>query len=218
MDAFLHNISHYPGVVPTFVIGVLMAFWALAILGMLDFENFGPDWLGGGDLEFDTDAEGNSVPDVLVALGLDRLPFSIVVSAVAFFWWLFTMLVNQWLGWLPLPGWLLGSLILLGCGLLALPVAARALRPLRPVFAVHEGKTRVDLVGRRCKVLTLRVDENFGQIRVELPEGTDYTLKAWARTPNDLSKGSSALILSYDEQSDRYEIEGWDGETLSSVG
>ena len=212
MEAFLHNISHFPGVLPTFVVGVLLAFWLLAILGMLDFETFGPDWLGGGDLELDTDTEGSSAPDILVALGLDRMPFSIVVSALAFFWWLFSMFAQQWLsGWLPLPGWLLGSLILIGSALLALPVAARCLRPLRPVFAVHHGTTSVDLVGRRCKVLTLRVDENFGQIRVELPEGSDYTLKAWARTPNQLGKGSSALILSYDEDSDRYEIEAWDG-------
>ena len=211
MDAFLHNIGHFPGVVPTFVIGVMLAFWLLAILGMLDFETFGPDWLGGGDLELDTDAEGNSIPDVLVALGLDRLPFSIVISAIAFFWWLFTMFAHQWLsGWIPLPWWLSGGLILIFTGLLAIPVAARSLRPLRPVFAVHSGTTSVDLVGRRCKVLTLRVDEKFGQIRVELPQGTTFTLKAWARTPNDLGKGSAALVLSYDEDSDRYEVESWD--------
>jgi membrane protein implicated in regulation of membrane protease activity len=209
MDGFLYSLTHYPGVIPTALLGVMLLLWLIAMVGLLDLDSFGPDWLGGGELELE--AEGD-VPGMLVALGLDRMPFSIVLSTVLFFWWLLTLLGAQWTpDWLPLPGWISGTLVLILAFVLAVPIAAKVLGPFRHLFRVHSGATPVDLIGRRCKVLTLRVDEGFGQVRVDLGEGSELNLKAWARTPNELTKGSQALILSHDEKRNRYEVEGWDG-------
>ena len=208
MDTLLHHLTHFPGIIPTALLGVLMVLWLIAMLGLLDLDSFGPDWLGGGDLE--ADVEGD-VPGMLVALGLDRLPSSIVISTLVFFWWLLTLLAAQWSTWVPLPGWLTGTLVLLLALVIAVPISAALLKPLKPLFKVHAGPKPVDLIGRRCKVLTLRVDEGFGQVRVDLGEGGELNLKAWARTPNELGKGAPALILSFDATRDRYEIERWDG-------
>lgn len=208
MDTLLHHLTHFPGVIPTALLAVLMLLWLIAMLGLLDLDSFGPDWLGGADLE--VEAEGD-VPGMLVALGLDRMPFSIVVSTLVFFWWLLTLLGAQWSGWLPLPVWLTGIVVLLLALVVSVPITAALLKPFRSVFKVHSGAKPVDLIGRRCKVLTLRVDETFGQVRVDLGEGGELNLKAWARSPNELTKGAGALILSFDAERDRYEIERWDG-------
>ena len=103
--SFLDLLTHYPGLLPSIVIGVLLVFWLLTIVGLLDHDSFGPDWIGG---HHHHDVDG--LPDMLLALGLDRLPFSIVVSGVAFFWWLLTMLATALLlPLLPLPLWLGGT-------------------------------------------------------------------------------------------------------------
>jgi hypothetical protein len=79
MTSFLDLLTHYPGFVPSVLMGALLMFWLLAILGVLDFDSFGP--------HFDTDlstcrstaaANTAEAPETLMALGLDKLPFSIV--------------------------------------------------------------------------------------------------------------------------------------------
>lgn len=204
--SFLQVLSSYPALIPSILIGVLLVFWLLAIVGMLDFESIGPDWLGGGGGD-DVDLP----PGALLALGFDKLPFSIVVSGIVFYWWLLTMLgAALLLSWLPLPMWIGGTVLLLASLFLALPLAAMSLRPMKPLFVVHPPATEQTPIGKPCRILTLTVDENFGQAEVDLGNGTRLNLKVWATTPNPLTRGSGALIIDFDPRRDRYLVEQYD--------
>lgn len=203
--SFLQVLSSYPALIPSILLGALLVFWLLAILGMLDFDSVGPDWLGGGGEDIEAES------GMLLAFGFDKLPFSIVVSGIAFYWWLLTMLgAALLLRWLPLPLWLGGSLLLLGALLLAVPLAAKSLRPLKPLFVVHAPATQETPIGKACRILTSRVDETFGQAEVDLGSGTRINIKVWSSTPNDLAKGASALVIDYDGERKRYLVEAWD--------
>lgn len=209
MQAFLDALTHYPGIVPSVLVGVLLVFWLLAILGALDFEHFGPDWLG--EHHHDLDAHTDGAPNMLMALGFERLPFSVVVSAIGFVWWLLTMLAAQYLAPLiPLPGWLTGTVLLLGMLVLTFPLAGLLVRPLKPLFVVHHGSNNRTLIGRPCRILTLNVDENFGQAEVKVDNGAPLNVRVRARTPNALTRGSSALIIDLDQPSGRFEVEAYD--------
>jgi hypothetical protein len=209
MHAFLEALTHYPGIVPSVLVGVLLVFWLMAILGALDFEHFGPDWLG--EHHHDLDAHTEGAPNMLLALGFERLPFSVVVSAIGFVWWLLTMLAAQYLAPLiPLPGWLSGSVMLLIALIAAVPVAGLIVRPLKPLFVVHQGSTTQNLIGRPCRILTLKVDESFGQAEVKIDNGIPLNVRVRARSPNTLSRGSSALIIDLDTSSGRFDVEPYD--------
>lgn len=208
MTSFVYALSHYPGIIPSILIGALLVFWLLAVLGMLDFDHVGPDWLGGHGHGHDVDGDG--VPQTLMALGLDKLPLSIVLSGVAFYWWLLTMLGTGFIvNGLPFPVWISGSLVLLGALLVSLPIAGLTLRPLRPLFVVHKGVTQESVFGKVAKVLTLTVDERFGQAEVIVGQGNVINLRVYAHTPNTLTKGSSALIIDLDALSGRYRVEAY---------
>lgn len=198
--SFLDLVTHFPGLLPSILIGVLLVFWLLTIAGLLDLDSIGPDWLGGGD-----DADVSGLPEMLLALGLDRLPFSIVISGVAFFWWLITMLATALLlPLLPLPLWLGGTLVLLVALVAAVLLASVSLRPLKPVFAVNENVARESAIGRRCRILTLSVEDNFGQAEVAMGGGTRLTLQVYAAEPNGLSRDSQAVVLEFDARRKRY--------------
>lgn len=201
--SFVDLVTHYPGLPPSIVIGVLLVFWLLTIAGLLDLDSIGPDWLGGHHHH----EAGDGLPDMLLALGLDRLPFSIVISGVAFYWWLLTMLAAALLLPLsPLPPWLGGTLVLIVALIIAVVLASFSLRPLKPLFAVNENVTRESAIGRSCRILTLSVEEDFGQAEVEMGSGTRLTLQVCAAQPNALSRGKQAVVLDFDARRRRYRV------------
>ena len=221
MDAFIASITLFPGLIPSALMGTLLFFWLMSIVGVLDLDHVGPDW----HAEFHADGHAGShsgghddahgTPDMLIALGFDRLPFSVVISSIVFFWWVLTILLQQHV--LPsVPGaaggfsWISGSIGLLMCLALALPIAGRCVRPLKPIFAVQGAMARkLDLIGSVCKVTTSNVDEKFGQAEVRT-QGSPIVVAVYATVPNSLTRGASALILSFDEDRQRYEIEAYE--------
>lgn len=204
--SFYLLLTSYPGVLPSILIGVLLVFWLLTIAGLLDMDSFGPDWLGGSE-----DADVSGLPEMLLALGLDRLPFSIVISGVAFYWWLLTMLAGALLlPFVPLPLWLGGTLVLAAALFAAVLLASVSLRPLKPLFVVNENVTRESAIGRRCRILTLSVEDNFGQAEVEMGGGTRLTLQVYAVQPNRLVRDSLAVVLEFDARRKRYLVAEFD--------
>jgi membrane protein implicated in regulation of membrane protease activity len=206
--SFLQLITSYPAFLPSVLVGVLLVFWLMAIVGLLDFDSIGPDWIGGGH-HHDVDAEG--LPDMLLSLGLDRLPFSIVITGVVFFWWPLTLLgAGLLLPLLPLPLWLSGTLLLVLALVAAVLLASVCLRPLKPLFMVHENSARESAIGKRCRILTLSVEENFGQAEVEMGGGTRLTLQVCAAEPNSLRRDAQAVIVDFDAQRRRYRVAEFD--------
>ena len=214
MNEILNAITSFPGIVPSVILAVLIVFGLFAIAGFLDLHHVGPDW--GIDLHhgIDLNHDGHSdvAPDMLVALGFRRMPFFIVISAIGFAWWIVTMVAQLYLvPLIPLPSWITGALVLIAAFVLAVPLAAMVVRPLKPIFADRgEGARSLDFVGRACKIVTGSVDEKFGQADVVVDAGAHHILQVSARTPNSLTRGSSALILQYDADTKRFEVEPYD--------
>lgn len=210
MGAVFAAITSYPTAIYTALLGVVMIYWMLAIIGVVDFEQSGIEV----DLDHDMDlhADGTdltSLAGYVVAFGLNGVPFSIVVSLIVLFSWLFTGLFAEYL--LPLVPTeflqvIVGTLVMVAAFCLSIPMTARVVRPLRKIFVSHNARSNHSLVGQRCKVLTQSVNENFG--RAEIADGgARLNIRVWAETPNSLARGSLALIVEYDESSGHYLIE-----------
>jgi hypothetical protein len=194
----------------------------------VDFESGGPD-MGGGleveipDVDIDVDVDVDVDADVdagdspaqlstlagyLVALGLNGVPFSVVVSLLTLFAWVISTIASP-LVLAFVPGGLLrfvaASAILVGAFAFAIPVTATCVRPMRRLFVTHNAPSNASLVGQECVVLTGSVDETFG--RAEVPaRGAGYHIRVIAATPNNLKRGDTAFITEYDEAARIYRI------------
>jgi len=207
MTSFLDAVLAFPTMVYTVLLGVVLFYWLLAIVGLVDLESSGLEI----ETELQADAEVGDLGTLagfLVALGINGVPFSIVVSLMVLLSWTFSCLFGMWL--LPLvPTALLsavaGTGVLILCPLLALPITARLIRPMRGLFVTHNAMSNHQLVGQTCKVLTGHVDERFGRAEVST-RGAGVNISVWAETPNDLAKGSVARIIEYDPARQRYLI------------
>jgi hypothetical protein len=148
----------------------------------------------------------------VVALGLNGVPFSVAVSLLVLVSWTVSCLGGEWL--LPLvPTTLLqllaGTVLLVASAVIAIPITAVAIRPLRGLFVSHTAVTNAALVGQLCRVVTGVVNEKDGRAEVAR-RGASLNIRVWATTPNTLKRGSQALIVEYDEVAGRYLIAAHD--------
>ena len=204
----LTAITSWPTMVYTVLLGVVLIYWVLALLGMVDFES------SGIDLDIDTHADAHAddlgqIASYVVAMGLNGVPFSIVVSLLVLVGWLLTALVSQWvLPWVPTDvlRWAVGAGVLLAAAALSIVVTARLVRPLRGLFVTHTAQTNATLVGQVCRSLTGTVDERQGRAEVA-QRGASINIRVWAPSPNPFKRGDHALVTDYDPATLRYRID-----------
>lgn len=221
MNGFFASILGYPSVIYTILLGVVLVYWLLAVVGLVDFESGGPELdidvdvdvdVGvetGHDLNLDSETSEISVlASYLLALGLGGVPFSVVVSLLVLVSWVISSIAAIIL--LPLvPTGILrfvaGTGVLIGAFLFSLPVVALMVRPMRKLFVSHNAISNASLVGQTCRIVTGTVDEKFG--RAEVPaRGAGYHIRVVADTPNNLTRGSTAMIIEYDEAASQYRV------------
>jgi hypothetical protein len=207
MGNFFDAVVGYPTAVYTALLGVVLVYWVLAMLGMVDFES------GGIDLDVDVHADADvadlgTLASYAVAFGLNGVPFSVVISLLLLVSWTFSCLAGMWL--LPLVPTLLlkavaGTLVLIASLAFSLPVVARVVRPMRGLFVTHAALSNAALVGHPCRVITQSVDEKVGRAEVA-QRGAPINIRVWAASPNTLSRGTPARIVDYDPATGRYQI------------
>lgn len=228
MEEFVSIITSYPTVVWTVLLGVAVVYWILAVVGMLDLDvlDFGGDVAEGavdgalegadGALEAevgdgDVGADGASgLASILTALRLRNAPMTVVLSSIFLLSWVASYYGSLHVAPLvPGPDWVAGTAVLLGSGLLSLPLTALWTRPLRPLFKTEAAKSRKSLVGQVCTISTGRVDARFGQAKLA-DGGAGMILPVRCATDNELSAGSQALIIGWDEEHEAFEVEPMD--------
>jgi hypothetical protein len=204
MLGFADAALAFPTAIFTTLLGVAGFYWLLALVGLVDFDS--------GDLNADadfTDPDVGSLAGIIVAFGLQGVPFSIVFSLLVLLSWMLSCLGAMWLlALLPgsIPVYVSGTLLALASVSLAVPITARIVKPLRGLFVTHAAIHNASLVGQHCKVLTQGVDEKMGRAEV-LQRGANINIRVWARVPNSLVRGSVARVVVYDEETARYRIE-----------
>ena len=213
MSSLFAALTSFPAVVYTVLLGVVLVYWLLAIIGLVDFEagadmDIGADAADAGDAGDIGDA-GDGGPEGLsglaawlVAFGLNGVPFSIVVSLLALVGWFLTGMASLTL----LPRWAAGAGVLLAAAALSIVIAAQLVRPMRGLFVTHRAISNAALVGQVCKVLTGVVDERQGRAEVA-QRGAGINIRVWAPAPNSLRRGDAALITEYDPARQRYRID-----------
>ena len=208
MGSFIDAAIGFPTAIFTGLLGIVLIYWLLAIIGLVDFEAHGLDV----DVDVQADADAGDITTLatyIVAMGLNGVPFSIVVSLIVLVTWTLSCLAGMWL--LPLVPTLplniaAGVAVLAVAFALSLIITARMIRPLRGLFVTHAAQANASLVGQPCRVLTGSVDQRVGRAEVQ-QRGTGVNVRVWADTPNAFKRGSAARITEYDAATGRYRIE-----------
>lgn len=203
MADFLNIVSSFPTVVFTVLLGVILLYWLLAILGAVDIDVLDMD------LDVDTDISNvGGLTGLLSTLGLSGPPVTVTLSVLTILSWLFSYFSSAYL--LVLVPWdmfreFIGAGLLVGCFIVSIPVTAQVIKPLKGLFVVHSAKSKSHFIGATCKITTLEVSETFGQAEIDDGQAR-IIVSVRANTPNALTKGDKAKVTSYDKEKGTYEV------------
>lgn len=206
MERLIEAATGYPTAVLSALLLVVLVYWLLALVGWVDFESSGIDV----ELQADGDpGELSALAGYVVALGLNGVPFSVVVSLLVLVAWTVSCLAGEWLmPWVPtlVLQLLVGTGVLLVSVALAIFITARLIRPLRGLFVTHQAVGNASFIGQPCTILSLKVDQRSGYAQVA-QRGANIQINVWTPDANRLTKGDVTRILDYDEASGRYLVD-----------
>jgi len=223
MGEFLAEILAFPTVVFTVLLGFVLLYWAIVLLGLLEIDVLDPGGTvesvdgaldaAGGDAGDAGDVDGSGLARGLQAIGLSQVPLTMSLSVLVFFGWALSYLGMRFARGLAPATWIearlgevaLGAAIGVVAVLAAFYLTLIAIRPLRPLFVLHNAPLRRSFVGKVCTVTSSRVDGEFGQAEIE-DGGAGLRVDVRCREENDLTRGSKALVYHYDAKEEVYHV------------
>jgi hypothetical protein len=154
------------------------------------------------------DAEG-APHGLMAALKLRSAPATVVVSLIALFAWILSMLGMQAVeALLPESGGLatLAKVALLVVSpVLALFPTSVTVRPLARVFTPLSATKSEDLVGKICRIRTGTVTDRFGEATLE-DGGAGLVVRVRVDTGEKLGRGDQAVIVGYDPDRQEFTV------------
>ncbi|GLX77228.1 hypothetical protein tinsulaeT_05680 [Thalassotalea insulae] len=203
MEQLLVVASQFPTVIYSVLLGIVIVYWIVGLLGFIDLDFSGDIEL---DIDSDVDVSVGGLTGLLLTFGLTGVPFTLVISIIILICWLISFYLQFYLlTWLP-DGWLyyfIGTVSDFLIFVLSLPITAIAIRPLKGMFNSVETVTSRHLVGKEAIIATGSVNEIFGQARL-FNEGAEILVDVRCDPQHVLKLGDKVLVVEYLEENHAY--------------
>jgi len=209
MEPFYQICSSFPTVIFTIFLVFCLFYWTLAVLGMVDIDVFDIDIPEDIDInDFDDMSDLNVMSGLLLKLGLNGVPLTIVLSFISLTGWMLSFTIVYFL--FPLiPGGILqflaGIPVLLLTLYLSTMATARIIRPMRPIFLATNQEVQKEIVGQTAIVRTGRVDKTFGEATIE-DGGAGLIVKVRSYKDETFKRGDRVVLLEYIAAENIYKV------------
>jgi hypothetical protein len=200
MDLFLQIALSFPTLVFSVLLMVAIGYWLIAMLGLVELDVL--DVSAADGVEVDV----GDLPAVMMKLGFDGLPITLIFTGIAFFAWLLSYAGALLLGAVQpgLLGWALAIGLAILAFLLAIPLAGLALRPLRGLFVRHEAPAPDALLARTAIVRSATVTESHGT--ASLDDGGAGLILQVRAPPGRFQRGDSVVLVEYLTEANAYRV------------
>jgi len=205
MEQLLEVASQFPTVIYSTLLGIVVVYWLVGMLGLIDLDFSGDVDL---DIEVDSDVDisASGLTGLLLTFGLTGVPFSLVISIIILICWLISFYLQFYLlTWLP-EGWLYylaGTVSNFIIFLISLPITAIIIRPLKGMFKSVETASSHNLVGRDATIATGTVSETFGQARL-FNNGAELLVDVRCDPEHTFKLGDKVLVIKYLQENHAY--------------
>ena len=203
MDPFYQNIASFPTLFFTLLLALTAVYWLVAVLGIIDIDVLDVDMPEG-----DADGGVHQLAGLLLKLGLNGVPLTIVISLLALFGW-FICYFAVYLIFPFIPDgfleYIVGLPILVGSLYGAVLITAQVIKPLKPLFANMNKNTVKNVLGQTAIVRSLRLDSGFGEVLLA-DGGAGLIFKARTMNNETFKKGDRVVLLQYLKDQHAYRV------------
>jgi len=205
----------------TFLLGLVILYWVLYLLGALGSEALdfaGLDADADVDLDVDADADVDIDADIPTGGGglsgifssilqfvyVGEVPVVLVLSVFILSMWLLSVSTNYLLGnssiWIAL-------LLAIPFVLLGVIITKLALLPFAPLLKsiFDDQSEKVQVVGKTCRITSLHATSKYGQAEL-IRDGEPIVLNVKTREGVTLDKGAEAVVFDHDKENSVYLI------------
>lgn len=188
----------------TIILGAVILYWLLVILGMLDMDD------GHGDADAHVGGDGHAHSSGIFGsfmhfLHMGEVPFMVVVSLLSLFLWVGSIGVNYYFN----EGGVVAKALILLVPVLVVGVLVThfAALPFKKIFRMldKDYDLHAPIVGSVGKVVSGEVSATFGQVVVE-SKGAPITLNARVSAGASLKKGDQALVIEENKQNKTFKV------------
>jgi len=197
----------------TVLLGLVLLYWIMVILGALDFDFLDIDFDTDGDVDVDMDADadmdiqgGGVLRSVLEFFYVGEIPVMVLVSVFALCLWVISVLANYYIN--PKGSLLLSLPILAGNLIVSCMLVKIMAVPLRKLFKSLEADPNAtrNVMGRICKIVTTEVTNGrIGQGEIQ-SKGAPVLLNVMAESDHVFHKDDEALIVGQNKETGVYII------------
>lgn len=212
MDRFYQIVCTFPTVIFSVVLLLCIFYWVLAVLGLVEIDALDfdiPDIDGEGvSLQNDALSNLNVMAGLLVKLGLNGVPFPVVLSFIALLGWAFSFLLVYFI--YPLvPGavleFLVGFVILVFALYVSALTTARIIKPMRPIFKASNQQYQKQILGQTAVVRTGEVTPEFGEATLE-DGGAGLIIKVRSFNNETFHRGDKVVLLEHNKVDNTYKV------------
>ncbi|MBG5949280.1 MULTISPECIES: OB-fold-containig protein [Proteus] len=203
MNLFFQNSLAFPSIIFSALLIIISFYWLCAAFGLLDIDLFNID----SELDINVDATG--LAGWLTKLGLAGIPVTIILTFFTLFGWFISYFTNYWIInaiETSFIRYLTGFIALIITSFIALNLTAICLKPIRKkLMSRNKPKSVHQLVGKLAIVRSAHVAENKGEAVLE-DGGAGLILQIRAPETENIKRGDSVIIISYDASTHSYQV------------
>lgn len=203
MNLFFQNSLAFPSIIFSALLIIISFYWLCAAFGLLDIDLFNID----SELDINVDATG--LTGWLTKLGLAGIPVTIILTLFTLFGWFISYFTNYWIInaiETSFIRYLTGFIAFIITSFIALNLTAVCLKPIRKkLMSRNKPKSVHQLIGKLAIVRSANVTENKGEAVLE-DGGAGLILQIRAPETENIKRGDSVVIISYDALTHSYQV------------
>lgn len=191
MTELLENAVTGVNIIPTALLGFILFYWLIVMIGLIDIDFFDLD------LDGDCTCDASGFYAILVFLNIDKLPFMLVMSISSLIFWI----ISMFFFYLPIEiGGLVNAVLLIPALLISFLITKFVTSPLKGILTKDdENDDRFNSIsGQRCTLLCDVKDGRLGQANIQR-DGADILINVKSQYVNDtFIKGEKAFVIRKD--------------------